>query len=174
MVWLDIVIYIVLIAAVVRGAIAGAVRRIALVAAVLIAFSESWRLSPWVCSEILPYLDVEPTTIKQLLIPVIAFALVFAGLYLVGRLVASFFEGGLLGIANRIAGMALGFVIAIYALGYSFSLFDTLVPIRSTTASMPPEAIDVRIRSELYAPIRGSITDLEAIRVYLVEAWQRR
>lgn len=167
--WLDVGIYIVLLSAVVSGAWVGAVRRVLTLLALLVAFSEAWRIAPWVYGTVLPYLDVAPTAFSGLLVPVLSFLLLFGVLYLLGRVVASFFGGGVLGVANRLLGAALGLVLAIYSLGYAFSLFDAVVPIRSPQAEEPEALIDARLKSHLYAPIRGSITDLPHIKAYLME-----
>lgn len=171
MVWIDLVIYAILLIAVIHGAKTGVMRRLMTIVAALLAFSESWRIAPWIRDTLLPYLDVEPSTMGGLLVPIAAFFALFLGLYLVGRLIASLFARGPIGIINRVAGAALGLVVAIYILGYAFSLVDTIAPLHPREQSRPHAEADIRARSKVYGPIRSSVTDLEAIAVYLREVW---
>lgn len=155
--WLDVVIYIILVASVVQGIREGAVGRVAQWAAVLIAFDQSWRVSPWV-RDLLLYLNVDVGLLTGTFVLVASFILVFAGLSLLGRWLSSLVSGGIVGVLNRVLGGALGLVIVVLALGYAFEIWDRLIP---------PSSVGIRAQSDLYRQLRHSTTDLEDITTYM-------
>lgn len=160
---LDLALLIILLLSILSGAWVGAVNRLVQIAAVLIAFSESWRLAPWIRDHIFPYFNLSSGWVSFLL-PILSFVGLYLLLRLVGRFIASFFEGGIVGLLNHILGAGLGLVVGIYALGYALAFVDKLLPDPHDLARNGLE--DVRNTSELYYPIRNSISDLEQIYDY--------
>lgn len=164
MVWLDIAIYVVLIWAIISGLWTGAIRRIVLIASLLIAISEGWRIAPWVQYDLLPWLDMAAEDIASWLVVVLSSVIIFLALYTVGRMLSSVLEGGAIGLVNRLAGAVLGVIIAIYGMGMIFSFTEMVFPIRESERKDTEESIDVRQRSTLYAPIKASIADIDKLR----------
>lgn len=160
---LDLLLLIILLISTLSGAWVGAVNRLVQIASILIAFSESWRLAPWIREYLLPHFNLSSNWVNFLL-PVLSFVGLYLLLRLVGRFIASLFEGGIVGILNHILGAVLGLVVGIYALGYVLAFVDRLLPDPHDLARNGLE--DVRNTSELYYPIRNSISDLEMIYDY--------
>lgn len=157
---LDLALLVILLLSTISGAWAGAAKRLVQITSILIAFSESWRLAPWLRGAILPYFSLSSSWVSFLL-PIISFLLLYLVLSLLGRWIASLFEGGIIGIFNHLLGALLGLVIGVYALGYALIFVDKLLPSPAELARSGLE--DVRNTSELYHPIRHSITDIEQI-----------
>lgn len=174
MLWIDLIIYIVLIGAVVKGLISGAMARIVSVVAILLAFSEGWRIAPWIREDLLPWLSLDPGAWSGLLVPIVAFAVVYVTVSMLGQMAISVVTRGGLGLINRLAGAVLYFVFAIYAMGYTFEVADSVLPIGANQQALPPAQQDVRYRSEIYGPIRGSVVDLAVIRDYIRDVWRSR
>lgn len=164
MVWLDWVIIGVLTLAVFSGAKHGAVACVIRTIGIVISISECWRIAPWLRDNIVCRFDIHYDVAK-----IIALILAFVSLYLtiwcVGSWLASFFKGGLSGAINKILGAALGFIIAIYAMSYTFTLVDKLGP--TPKALDKYDLRDVRLRSKLYKPIKESVLDLQGLKEYL-------
>lgn len=162
--WIDLVLLILLLISIVKGAVMGAAKRIIQIAAAVVAFAECWRLSPWVRDVVMSAFDLSGEAMS-FLIPIISFAVIYLAIWGVGSWLAGFFRGGILGFANHVLGGVLGLVIGIYALGYLLTLADYVLP---TSERMAKHGIkDARPESQLYAPIRHSITDLEGIEAYI-------
>ncbi|MDO4691812.1 MAG: CvpA family protein [Porphyromonadaceae bacterium] len=162
--WIDLLLLILLLISVVKGAVMGAVKRIIQIAAAVVAFAECWRLSPWVRDVMMPVFNISGEAMG-FLIPIISFALIFLAIWGVGSWLASFFKGGVLGFFNHVLGGVLGLVIGIYALGYLLTFADYILPSRERMAEHGVR--DARSQSQLYDPIRRSITDLEGIEAYI-------
>lgn len=138
------------------------VRRVLSWVAFFVAFSEAWRLAPWVQSTILPLLDLKSGALAGLVVLVLSFVLLYLLLCLLVRLLSSIFEGGVLGLVNRFLGAILSLALVIYVMGYAFVLADK---------AMPPSGDDVRLKSEMYAPIKNSTADFARIKRYWSELW---
>lgn len=160
---LDLLLLVILLISTLSGAWVGAINRLIQIASILIAFAESWRLAPWLRDNVFPYFNLSSSWVSFLL-PILSFVAVYLLLRIIGRFIASWFEGGIVGFVNHVLGAMLGLVIGIYALGYILSFADKLLPDAHELARNGID--DVRNTSELYYPIRNSITDIEKIYDY--------
>lgn len=174
MLWIDLLIYVVVIGSTIRGLLSGAMASIISLLSVFLAFTEAWRIAPWVRDDVLPWLDLSPSILNGLLVPVVAFFIVYLLLSWTGRLITSLLSRGSLALANRLAGAALGAMLAIYGLGYAFELFDTAVPIPPHQEQRPSTDQDIRFRSTLYGSIRKHVTDLAEVRAYILDVWHHQ
>lgn len=174
MLWIDLLIYVVVIGSIVRGFLSGAMANIISILSVFLAFTEAWRIAPWVRDDVLPWLDLSPSVLNGLLVPVVAFFIMYLLLSWTGRLIASLVSRSGLALANRLAGAVLGAMLAIYGLGYAFELFDTAVPIPPRQEQRPRADQDIRFRSTLYGSIRRCVTDLAEVKAYLLDVWHHQ
>lgn len=161
MVWLDVVIYILLLGAVIHGVRRGAALQLLRLVAGFTAFTQAWRIAPWVREQVLPWLDIEAGWFSSIAVAVFAFMIVYTLLYSLGRIIISILNIGIIALANRIIGALLGLILGIYILGYLFTLVDSVIPYT------PKDANDVRIKSQLYTPIKDATADFDDIRRYL-------
>ena len=83
------------------GLFGGAVRRVIQIAALIIAFREAWRLAPWVES-VLGRGDGQSIGGWGFIVPLIAFALIYIGIRLVGNWFSSLTKGTFLSVIDRI------------------------------------------------------------------------
>ena len=83
------------------GLFGGAVRRVIQIAALIIAFREAWRLAPWVES-VLGGGDGQSIGGWGFIVPLIAFALIYIGIRLVGNWFSSLTKGTFLSVIDRI------------------------------------------------------------------------
>lgn len=162
--WIDFLLLILLLVSVVKGGIVGAVRRIIQIAAVLIALAECWRLAPFIRDSVFPAFGMERGSFSWL-IPILSFGLIYFAIALAGRWISARLDGGILGFFNHVFGAVLGLVIGIYALGYVLTFVDYALP--SGAWLHKREINDPRRQSSLYAPIKGSIVDLQGIEAYI-------
>lgn len=162
--WIDFFLLILLLFSVVKGSIVGAVRRVVQITAILIALAECWRLAPLIRDTIFPAFGMERGSFTWL-IPVLSFGLIYFVISILGRWISAKLDGGILGFFNHVFGAVLGLVIGIYALGYVLTLVDYVLP--SDAWLQKREINDPRKQSSLYAPIKGSIVDLQGIEDYI-------
>ena len=83
------------------GLFGGAVRRVIQIAALIIAFREAWRLAPWVES-VLGGGDGQSIGGWGFIVSLIAFALIYIGIRLVGNWFSSLPKGTFLSVIDRI------------------------------------------------------------------------
>lgn len=162
--WLDITLLIILLISVIRGASLGAIRGLLQIVAAVVAFTECWRLAPWIRDTIFPLLNLSSPTLG-FLVPIASFILIYVTIWFLGSALARMLERGALGFFNRIFGAVLGLIIGIYALGYLLSLVDRVLPTSEELANRG--VVDPRSQSQLYMPIKASISDLEGIETYI-------
>lgn len=161
MFWLDVIIYILLLGAVIDGLRRGAAVQLLRLVAGFVAFTQAWRIAPWIRDHVLPWLDIEAGWLSGIAIAVLAFVIVYSLLYYLGRMVISILNIGIIALANRIAGALLGLVLGIYILGYFFTIVDSVI------SYAPEKPNDVRIKSQLYTPIKDATADFDDIYRYL-------
>ena len=83
------------------GLFGGAVRRVIQIVALIIAFREAWRLAPWVES-VLGRGDGQSIGGWGFIVSLIAFALIYIGIRLVGNWFSSLTKGTFLSVIDRI------------------------------------------------------------------------
>ena len=140
------------------GLFGGAVKRVVQVAAIVIAFRESWRITPWVQS-FLEGLVGHPIGGWSFIIPLIGFTLVYLGIRMLGGWFSSLTKGTLLGILDRILGFVLGLLVGIYLMGYACLLFEGIFP----TPPLKPssgEPLTTRQTSVLYPYLIRAVGDI--------------
>ena len=140
------------------GLFGGAVRRVIQIAALIIAFREAWRLAPWVES-VLGGGDGQSIGGWGFIVPLIAFALIYIGIRLVGNWFSSLTKGTFLSVIDRIVGLVLGLLVGVYLMGYACLLFEGIFPMDSYNASSstPPTT---RQSSYLYPRLMQSVEDI--------------
>ena len=140
------------------GLFGGAVRRVIQIAALIIAFREAWRLAPWVES-VLGGGDGQSIGGWGFIVPLIAFALIYIGIRLVGNWFSSLTKGTFLSVIDRIVGLVLGLLVRVYLMGYACLLFEGIFPTESYNASSstPPTT---RQSSYLYPRLIQSVEDI--------------
>ena len=140
------------------GLFGGAVRRVIQIAALIIAFREAWRLAPWVES-VLGGGDGQSIGGWGFIVPLIAFALTYIGIRLVGNWFSSLTKGTFLSVIDRIVGLVLGLLVGVYLMGYACLLFEGIFPMESYNASSstPPTT---RQSSYLYPRLMQSVEDI--------------
>ena len=140
------------------GLFGGAVRRVIQIAALIIAFREAWRLAPWVES-VLGGGDGQSISGWGFIVPLIAFALIYIGIRLVGNWFSSLTKGTFLSVIDRIVGLVLGLLVGVYLMGYACLLFEGIFPMESYNASSstPPTT---RQSSYLYPRLMQSVEDI--------------
>ena len=140
------------------GLFGGAVRRVIQIAALIIAFREAWRLAPWVES-VLGGGDGQSIGGWGFIVPLIAFALIYIGIRLVGNWFSSLSKGTFLSVIDRIVGLVLGLLVGVYLMGYACLLFEGIFPTDSYNASSstPPTT---RQSSYLYPRLIQSVEDI--------------
>ena len=140
------------------GLFGGAVRRVIQIAALIIAFREAWRLAPWVES-VLGGGDGQSIGGWGFIVPLIAFALIYIGIRLVGNWFSSLTKGTFLSVIDRIVGLVLGLLVGVYLMGYACLLFEGIFPTESYNASSstPPTT---RQSSYLYPRLIQSVEDI--------------
>ena len=140
------------------GLFGGAVRRVIQIAALIIAFREAWRWAPWVES-VLGGGDGQSIEGWGFIVPLIAFALIYIGIRLVGNWFSSLTKGTFLSVIDRIVGLVLGLLVGVYLMGYACLLFEGIFPTESYNASSstPPTT---RQSSYLYPRLIQSVEDI--------------
>ena len=140
------------------GLFGGAVRRVIQIAALIIAFREAWRLAPWVES-VLGGGDRQSIGGWGFIVPLIAFALIYIGIRLVGNWFSSLTKGTFLSVIDRIVGLVLGLLVGVYLMGYACLLFEGIFPMEqySASSSTPPTT---RQSSYLYPRLMQSVEDI--------------
>ena len=118
------------------GLFGGAVRRVIQIAALIIAFREAWRLAPWVES-VLGGGDGQSIGGWGFIVPLIAFALIYIGIRLVGNWFSSLTKGTFLSVIDRIVGLVLGLLVGstLWAMPACSSRASS--PRRATTPAAP-------------------------------------
>lgn len=147
------------------GLFGGAVRRVIQIAALIIAFREAWRLAPWVES-VLGGGDGQSIGGWGFIVPLIAFALIYIGIRLVGNWFSSLTKGTFLSVIDRIVGLVLGLLVGVYLMGYACLLFEGIFPTESYNASSstPPTT---RQSSYLYPRLIQSVEDIRHAKALL-------
>lgn len=147
------------------GLFGGAVRRVIQIAALIIAFREAWRLAPWVES-VLGGGDGQSIGGWGFIVPLIAFALIYIGIRLVGNWFSSLTKGTFLSVIDRIVGLVLGLLVGVYLMGYACLLFEGIFPTESYNASSstPPTT---RQSSYLYPRLMQSVEDIRHAKALL-------
>lgn len=147
------------------GLFGGAVRRVIQIAALIIAFREAWRLAPWVES-VLGGGDGQSISGWGFIVPLIAFALIYIGIRLVGNWFSSLTKGTFLSVIDRIVGLVLGLLVGVYLMGYACLLFEGIFPTDSYNASSstPPTT---RQSSYLYPRLIQSVEDIRHAKALL-------
>ena len=147
------------------GLFGGAVRRVIQIAALIIAFREAWRLAPWVES-VLGGGDGQSISGWGFIVPLIAFALIYIGIRLVGNWFSSLTKGTFLSVIDRIVGLVLGLLVGVYLMGYACLLFEGIFPTESYNASSstPPTT---RQSSYLYPRLIQSVEDIRHAKALL-------
>ena len=140
------------------GLFGGAVRRVIQIAALIIAFREAWRLAPWVES-VLGGGDGQSIGGWGFIVPLIAFALIYIGIRLVGNWFSSLTKGTFLSVIDRIVGLVLGLLVGVYLMGYACLLFEGIFPMEqyNASSSTPPTT---RQSSYLYPRLMQSVEDI--------------
>ncbi|MBF1314105.1 MAG: CvpA family protein [Porphyromonadaceae bacterium] len=140
------------------GLFGGAVRRVIQIAALIIAFREAWRLAPWVES-VLGGGDGQSIGGWGFIVPLIAFALIYIGIRLVGNWFSSLTKGTFLSVIDRIVGLVLGLLVGVYLMGYACLLFEGISPMEqyNASSSTPPTT---RQSSYLYPRLMQSVEDI--------------
>ena len=140
------------------GLFGGAVRRVIQIAALIIAFREAWRLAPWVES-VLGGGDGQSIGGWGFIVPLIAFALIYIGIRLVGNWFSSLTKGTFLSVIDRIVGLVLGLLVGVYLMGYACLLFEGIFPMEqyNASSSTPPTT---RQSSYLYPRLIQSVEDI--------------
>ena len=140
------------------GLFGGAVRRVIQIAALIIAFREAWRLAPWVES-VLGGGDGQSIGGWGFIVPLIAFALIYIGIRLVGNWFSSLTKGTFLSVIDRIVGLVLGLLVGVYLMGYACLLFEGIFPMEqyNSSSSTPPTT---RQSSYLYPRLMQSVEDI--------------
>lgn len=147
------------------GLFGGAVRRVIQIAALIIAFREAWRLAPWVES-VLGGGDGQSIGGWGFIVPLIAFALIYIGIRLVGNWFSSLTKGTFLSVIDRIVGLVLGLLVGVYLMGYACLLFEGIFPMEqySASSSTPPTT---RQSSYLYPRLIQSVEDIRHAKALL-------
>ena len=143
------------------GLFGGAVRRVIQIAALIIAFREAWRLAPWVES-VLGGGDGQSIGGWGFIVPLIAFALIYIGIRLVGNWFSSLTKGTFLSVIDRIVGLVLGLLVGVYLMGYACLLFEGIFPMEqyNASSSTPPTT---RQSSYLYPRLMQSVEDIRML-----------
>ena len=147
------------------GLFGGAVRRVIQIAALIIAFREAWRLAPWVES-VLGGGDGQSIGGWGFIVPLIAFALIYIGIRLVGNWFSSLTKGTFLSVIDRIVGLVLGLLVGVYLMGYACLLFEGIFPTEqyNASSSTPPTT---RQSSYLYPRLMQSVEDIRHAKALL-------
>lgn len=147
------------------GLFGGAVRRVIQIAALIIAFREAWRLAPWVES-VLGGGDGQSIRGWGFIVPLIAFALIYIGIRLVGNWFSSLTKGTFLSVIDRIVGLVLGLLVGVYLMGYACLLFEGIFPMEqyNASSSTPPT---MRQSSYLYPRLIQSVEDIRHAKALL-------
>lgn len=161
--WLDILILILLAWGVLRGFQRGLIKSVIHIVSGLTAWSKGWYLASWMRTDVLPLLDMDPSSNRWVVL-LISFLILYNLLYFGLTILTSFLRIGPLKLIDHLLGALAGLVISIYALGYVFAFADSIVPYQRPAEGEP--ATGIRSTSRFYEPIRHSITDLDAITAY--------
>ena len=147
------------------GLFGGAVRRVIQIAALIIAFREAWRLAPWVES-VLGGGDGQSIGGWGFIVSLIAFALIYIGIRLVGNWFSSLTKGTFLSVIDRIVGLVLGLLVGVYLMGYACLLFEGIFPTEqyNASSSTPPTT---RQSSYLYPRLIQSVEDIRHAKALL-------
>ena len=140
------------------GLFGGAVKRVLQVAALVIAFRESWHLTPYL-QQIFGATEGEPLSGWMVLLPLLSFALVYILIRTVGGWFASLTKGTFLGVLDRVVGLVLGLLVGVYLMGYACLLFEGIFPMEqyNSSSSTPPTT---RQSSYLYPRLMQSVEDI--------------
>ena len=92
------------------GLFGGAVKRVLQVAALVIAFRESWHLTPYL-QQVFGATEGEQLGGWMVLLPLLSFALVYILIRVVGGWFASLTKGTFLGVLDRVVGLVLGLLV---------------------------------------------------------------
>lgn len=147
------------------GLFGGAVRRVVQVAALIIAFREAWRLAPYI-ERFFGAGEGEALSGWGFIVPLLAFALVYLGVRLVGGWFGSLTKGTFLGLLDRLLGLALGLLVGVYLLGYACLLYDGIFPLKPYDPASGEEPT-ARQSSVLYPQLLHSVEDIRQVRQLL-------
>ncbi|WP_329902927.1 CvpA family protein [Porphyromonas pogonae] len=160
--WLDLVLIIIIGWFTVKGFLKGAVKQILGIAIFIIALRESWRLQPWVETNILPVFNVTGSMVKPFSI-----LLSFVFFVIIGTIIGYFLiqipKLGFLGFINHLVGGLCGFIITVLVIGYISLGFDKIVPARSSAYDAQPAKTDSRVESKFYYKIQHLVKDIERV-----------
>lgn len=150
------------------GLFGGAVKRVLQVAALVIAFRESWHLTPYLQSFFASEEQAQPSG-WMMLLPLVSFALVYIGIRLVGAWFSSLTKGTFLWVLDKIIGLVLGLLVGVYLMGYGCLLVEGIIPTPpyDSRSEVPPSA---RQSSYLYPRLMHAVDEItEAKTLFLGE-----
>ncbi len=153
--WIDLIILLIVFVFIVSGAVKGAAQRLVLIASALLAYRYTQSFGAWLSDNMLPMFQI-PADTQGILLPIIAFILLFVIFWALGSFIASFFKDGALAFINHILGAGLGFLIAavLISIAISFSETNFLTP--------PKNNLDARKHSKFYYPLAKIGSDILA------------
>lgn len=140
------------------GLFGGAVRRVVQVAALIIAFREAWRLTPYIES-FFGSSPEAPYSGWGFIVPLLSFGIVYIVVRLVGGWFGSLAKGPFLGLLDRLIGLALGLLVGVYLLGYGCLLFEGIFP-TPPYSSESQEAPSARQSSVVYPLLMESVSHI--------------
>ena len=147
------------------GLFGGAVYRVVQVAALVIAFRESWRITPWIESLIEGFVG-HPLGGWGFLIPLVSFTIVYFVIRSLGKWFSSLTKGTFLWVIDKLLGLLLGLLVGVYLMGYGCVLFEGIFPTPpyKSSNSAPPS---VRQRSMLYPKLIHAVEDIRVAKTLL-------
>ena len=147
------------------GLFGGAVKPVLQVAALVIAFRESWHLTPYL-QQILGGAEGEQLGGWMVLLPLLSFALVYILIRVVGGWFASLTKGTFLGVLDRILGLVLGLLVGVYLMGYGCLLVEGILPTPpyDSQSQLPPSA---RQDSYLYPRLIAAVDEITEAKTLL-------
>ncbi len=158
--WLDLLIIIIVGLSTIGGFSRGALKTLLLIASVVIAIRESWRITPWVSNILAKNFNITGS-FSSFFTSVVAFLIVFGICWIISVFLNKLPKLGLLGLLNRLVGAACGFIISILIFGYLSFAADKMFPVKfpDDTGIRTEESVkqDARLESRYYFRIQSFI-----------------
>ena len=145
------------------GLFGGAVKRVLQVAALVIAFRESWHLTPYL-QQVFGATEGEQLGGWMVLLPLLSF--VYILIRVVGGWFASLTKGTFLGVLDRVVGLVLGLLVGVYLMGYGCLLVEGILPTPpyDSQSQLPPSA---RQSSYLYPRLIAAVDEITEAKTLL-------
>lgn len=144
--WIDLLILVIVVVALVKGFRDGLLRQFLAVISILVATYLCGRLSPYIERLLVDFGGLSLKT-SHLVALILAFVAIILCFWVLHRVVQRFLGKGLIAFFNRLAGALLGGLVALLLMSYLFMAADAVLPPRAGPT-------DVRLRSKYYMEVK--------------------